>query len=79
MFGCRRFSGLGRIGSSFTPETGMNPGTCMWKERRIAGNSGSTRYGWLKAESRVEIRRLEALVSQNAMELRGAWDEYFNE
>jgi hypothetical protein len=29
--------------------------------------------------SRVEIRRLEALVSQNAMELRGAWDEYFNE
>jgi Domain of unknown function (DUF4160) len=29
--------------------------------------------------SRVEIRRLEALVSQNATELRGAWDEYFTE
>ncbi len=29
--------------------------------------------------SRVEIRRLEALVRQNEIELRGAWDEFFAE
>lgn len=29
--------------------------------------------------SRVEIRRVESLVRQKAVELRGAWDEYFTE
>ena len=29
--------------------------------------------------ARAEIRRVETLVKDNAIQLRGAWDEYFAE
>jgi len=81
LLSCRRSSGVDLIGCSSTPETETSRDTCMLSGTRIWPRSGLIRFGWLKAAGlgRAEIQRVEALVRDNAIRLRGAWDEYFTE
>ena len=77
---CRRSSEPDPIGSSFILRTEMSHGTCMWNATRIGPSSGSIPDGWPRVAASAELRSaVEALVRDNAVQRRRAWDEHFTE